>query len=67
MTIADNGVGIERASRGHQGLGLQIMNYRARLIGASLEVANGQTDGTIVSCLVPRRERDPKTEGDDLV
>ncbi len=67
LTIADDGVGIERVSRSHQGLGLQIMNYRARLIGASLEVANCKTGGALVRCVVPRRERDAKTEGDDLV
>jgi PAS domain S-box-containing protein len=40
--------------KGHSsGMGLRIMNYRARLIGASLEIKSAGTHGTRVTCTVP--------------
>jgi PAS domain S-box-containing protein len=52
MNVLDNGVGIgdERAS-GH-GMGLRIMAYRAGLIGATLQIKQGEEGGTLVSCTV---------------
>jgi PAS domain S-box-containing protein len=35
------------------GMGLRIMNYRASLIGASLEVKAAGSKGTLVTCAVP--------------
>jgi signal transduction histidine kinase len=49
LTIRDDGVGISRESTG-RGMGLYIMNHRARLIGASLDVRRGAAGGTIVNC-----------------
>ena len=34
-------------------MGLQIMNYRARMIGGSLKLQNGKTRGTVVTCTFP--------------
>ena len=34
-----------------QGMGLRIMGYRARMIGASLRVHPSEGGGTTVSCL----------------
>jgi signal transduction histidine kinase len=39
-------------SRG-SGMGLQIMNYRARMIGGSLKVESGGARGVSVTCLFP--------------
>jgi signal transduction histidine kinase len=52
LEIIDNGVGI---ADGHDspGRGLQIMVYRAGLIGAVLTVRKGERDGTVVSCGLP--------------
>jgi signal transduction histidine kinase/ActR/RegA family two-component response regulator len=35
------------------GMGLRIMNYRANLVGASLDVRANGTDGTVVTCILP--------------
>ena len=35
------------------GFGLRIMNYRANLIGASLHVQPGETEGAVVTCTLP--------------
>lgn len=56
LSIADDGCGIPpagaRARRG--GMGLHIMRYRARSMGATLRVLDRQPRGTEVVCLLPR-------------
>ncbi len=49
LSVRDDGIGFS-ASEKHGGMGLHIMNYRARLIGASLDIRRGATGGTIVIC-----------------
>lgn len=49
MDVGDNGIGM-RPEAISQGIGLRIMNYRARMIGANLRVHPGENGGTIVSC-----------------
>jgi signal transduction histidine kinase len=45
LTITDNGKGIQKSNTGKQGIGLHLFQYRARLIGANVEVKN-VTEGT---------------------
>jgi signal transduction histidine kinase len=50
MTIADNGKGLpEEASRG-KGMGLGVMAYRARQIGAKLDIGPAPEGGVAVTC-----------------
>ena len=53
LTIQDNGCGIGNIVPGNKGVGLHLMNYRARMIGGSLEVQRVGSGGTRVSCLFP--------------
>jgi PAS domain S-box-containing protein len=53
LLIEDDGPGFSESSTGHSGMGLQIMNYRARMIGGSLGVQSEKDHGTIISCLFP--------------
>jgi PAS domain S-box-containing protein len=53
LSIRDDGVGIHRETRGDEGIGLHAMAYRARLIGASLQVRPRAPRGTIVTCEFP--------------
>lgn len=55
MRIADNGSGIAPAqdSKTAQGMGLRIMHYRAKMIGARLQVSENQESGMSVSCHLP--------------
>jgi signal transduction histidine kinase len=54
MSVADNGTGLSEKTRSNPGIGLQIMEYRARMIGASLSVERAPgPSGTIVRCSVP--------------
>jgi two-component system, LuxR family, sensor kinase FixL len=50
LTVRDNGVGFHPELKHKTGLGLQLMHYRARTIGASLEVVSHRTCGTVVTC-----------------
>jgi len=53
LTIQDNGYGIGSIVPGNKGMGLHLMNYRARMVGGSLEVHRVSTGGTLVTCLFP--------------
>jgi signal transduction histidine kinase len=53
LTVRDNGVGIPEAACNAGGIGLHTMAYRARLIGASLEVRRRTRRGTVVTCNFP--------------
>jgi PAS domain S-box-containing protein len=50
LRVVDNGSGIKKARAGRQGLGMQIMRYRAATIGASLTVSDAAGGGTVVTC-----------------
>src|ERR1700688_3491419 len=53
LTIQDDGYGIGSIVPGNKGMGLHLMNYRARMVGGSLEVQRVPAGGTIVTCLFP--------------
>ncbi|HZR78493.1 MAG TPA: PAS domain S-box protein [Chthoniobacterales bacterium] len=52
MSVTDDGVGLNRATKGH-GLGFHIMKYRAESIGARLELESLKKGGTRVACYLP--------------
>lgn len=56
LKIMDNGSGIPDTSERKKGMGLRIMNYRARIIGAAIDVFRRDEGGTVVSCTIPREE-----------
>jgi len=59
LNITDDGAGLSAASRNEStGMGLQIMDYRARIIGGTLQVGRGHRRGTKVSCCVPTAARE---------
>jgi signal transduction histidine kinase len=51
LRVADDGRGIDDAGADGDGVGLRIMHYRARSIGATLSVAS-KPGGTVVTCVV---------------
>ena len=56
LSVTDNGIGISKDARASTGLGgLHIMNYRARSIGARLEISSRKPRGTRVACYLPRK------------
>jgi len=54
LSITDNGSGLPRTNgsrNGHSGgMGLKIMDYRARLIGGELKIKNNPEGGVTVAC-----------------
>lgn len=55
LRVIDDGVGFPDNSRKKRGLGAHIMGYRARLIGARLEIDTPKRGGTRLSCYLPDR------------
>lgn len=53
LTIRNSGTPFPSVVGRSAGMGLRIMNYRANLIGASLEIKPGDSEGTVVTCSVP--------------
>ena len=54
LAIKDDGRGIEAAPERSPGMGLHIMDYRARSIGGSLRIL-GDSTGTVVTCRIPHK------------
>jgi nitrate/nitrite-specific signal transduction histidine kinase len=50
MQIDDDGGGIDSARPSSDGMGLRIMRYRARMIGAAIEIKEKESGGTEVLC-----------------
>ncbi len=59
LIIKDNGSGVRKDPVRAKGMGLRIMQYRARMIGATLSVQNEAEGGASVSCSVPVPGRVP--------
>ena len=63
LIVKDDGIGIGKRNEPHQGVGLQIMNYRAGMIAGNLEIRCEPSRGTAVICRFPiasdRREGKP--------
>jgi len=62
LTIQDNGIGLPTPLREPNGMGMHIMNYRARTLGAVLKVQAGEGGGTVVTCTLPRGEKTMRTD-----
>jgi len=56
LKVEDDGTGLPEPATNNTGMGLQIMDYRARMIGGSLAVGRGARTGTIVTCVFPRTQ-----------
>lgn len=50
LAIRDNGVGLSATTATPRGMGIRIMEYRARLIRATVKIANRPEGGVEVSC-----------------
>ena len=55
LIVSDNGQGIAGDLKRRTGMGLHIMNYRANMIGGSLEVQRPTGGGSRVVCTFPLR------------
>ena len=64
MMIRDDGKGLVEPAPNHAGMGLQIMKYRADMIGGAVEICGENPQGTTVTCSFPLNDNDrkPKTK-----
>jgi PAS domain S-box-containing protein len=53
LVVADDGIGFTDGPTIRKGMGLQIMRYRAAVIGAVLSLRPGSSGGTVVTCRFP--------------
>jgi PAS domain S-box-containing protein len=60
LRIKDDGVGMPKIVRPHNGIGLRIMQYRASIIGGALAVQRAPEGGTSVTCSVEVAAPRPK-------
>jgi signal transduction histidine kinase len=51
VTVSDDGVGIPPDLSEKKGLGLRLMLYRARMIGATLSIHGRPEGGTLIRCV----------------
>ena len=58
LSISDNGIGLPAGSLHSSGMGLKIMDYRARMIGGYIDIAPRSRGGTQVRCVCPALARD---------
>ncbi|MEX1049897.1 MAG: PAS domain S-box protein [Akkermansiaceae bacterium] len=62
LTITDNGSGFTPPEKGQwKGMGLHLFSYRARLMGAQIDVRRGALGGCQVTCVLP-----PKAEASKI-
>jgi PAS domain S-box-containing protein len=62
LRIENDGSDLPRLSKNNSGMGMQIMNYRARMLGGSLKVESGPARGVTVTCWFPHAT---ETRGQD--
>lgn len=55
LLVEDDGIGILKTREHAQGMGLHIMNYRASMMGGTLDARPGRVRGTAVTCTFPVR------------
>jgi PAS domain S-box-containing protein len=62
LRIENDGSSLPENDTNRSGMGMQIMNYRARMIGGSLKVETGGIAGVTVTCRFPLPELNVGTE-----
>ena len=62
LVIRDDGKGLLEPAPGHAGMGLQIMKYRADMIGGAVEISGDKSQGTTVTCSFPLSDKDRKSK-----
>ncbi len=57
LQIENDGISLRETVTSSSGMGMQIMDYRARMIGGSLQVDSGKIHGITITCLFPLSNR----------
>ena len=62
LTVRDDGRGFSTSNKTHTGMGIRIMEYRARVIGANFALHSAPGSGTHLTCLFFAVSRDKAGE-----
>jgi len=66
LRIQDDGVGFpEELDEETRGMGVRIMHYRARIIGANLEISGALDGGTTLTCTLRNLDRPVPVGGEE--
>jgi PAS domain S-box-containing protein len=57
LSVRDDGIGVPAFVEAKRGLGVRIMRNRAGLIGGTLTIGPGDGGGTLVTCILSRKDR----------
>jgi PAS domain S-box-containing protein len=60
LRVRCDGIGMPTQPGAHGGLGLQIMRNRAAIIGAKLTIEAAVPTGTVVTCVLARKNHEPE-------
>lgn len=63
LAIRDDGVGLKPVNGDNTGMGIRIMHYRAKMIGATLDLKSAPNQGTEVVCIFYPAKPGKKAEG----
>ncbi len=55
LVVENNGCSIPEVRRAHDGMGLNVMRYRAEVIGATLVIASGKRKGVKIHCTLRKK------------
>jgi len=65
LAIQDDGSGFELSGSNHTGMGIRIMRYRARVIGATLDLKSRPGQGTQVTCVFYSAPQEARPESEE--
>jgi PAS domain S-box-containing protein len=57
LRVKDDGIGLPKDALQNKGMGMRVMQHRARMINATLEVEAAKPRGTIVTCRIDQASR----------
>jgi PAS domain S-box-containing protein len=60
LRVQDDGTGMPAGPAAGGGLGLRIMRNRAAIIGATLTIEPAEPTGTLVTCVLARKDHEPE-------
>jgi len=62
LTVQDDGTGFQLSDKNRSGMGIRIMRYRAKVIGAALDFQSQISLGTQITCVFTPSSREPVQE-----
>lgn len=63
LGVQDDGCGFLPAGANRAGMGIRIMRYRAKVVGATLDLQSQPESGTLVTCVFNAAARDERANG----